>query len=58
MFAALGVEPIDEAQLGVALSRSELRAEEQHHAILHALNLDCGPLTTSFEKATASGLGV
>ncbi|WP_018829950.1 hypothetical protein [Salinispora tropica] len=58
MFAALGVEPIDEAQLDVALSRPELRAEEQHHAILHALNLDCGPLTTSFEKATASGLGV
>ncbi|SIN40987.1 hypothetical protein [Micromonospora cremea] len=58
MFGALGVEPIDEAELGVALSRSGLRAEEQHHAILHALNLDCGPLAMSFEEAAASGLGV
>ncbi|SCF25631.1 hypothetical protein GA0074696_3831 [Micromonospora purpureochromogenes] len=58
VFAALGVVPIDETELGVALSRSGLRAEEQHHAILHALNLNCGPLTMSFKEAEASGLGV
>ncbi|MET8838297.1 hypothetical protein ABZV78_30945 [Micromonospora sp. NPDC004540] len=57
-FAGLGVAPIDEAELGVALSRAGLRAEEQHCAILHALNLDCGPLAMSFEEAAASGLRV
>lgn len=58
MFAVLGVVPVDETELGAALSRSGLRAEEQHHAILHALNLDCGPLAMSFKEADASGLGV
>lgn len=58
VFAALGVAPVDEAELGIALSQSGVRAEEQHHAILHALNLDCGPLAMSFEEAAASGLGV
>ena len=58
VFAALGVAPVDEAELGSALNRSGVRGDEQHHAILHALNLDCGPLTMSFEQAAASGLGV
>ncbi|MGC1211063.1 hypothetical protein [Micromonospora sp. IBHARD004] len=57
-FAALGVGLVDESELGVALSRSGLRADEQHHAILHALHLDCGPLTMSSKEAAASGLGV
>ncbi|RLP81278.1 hypothetical protein EAD89_28965 [Micromonospora sp. BL4] len=56
--AALGVAPVDEAALGVALGRSELRAEEQHHAVLHALNLDCAPLMMSYTEAVASGSGV
>ncbi|TDB73230.1 hypothetical protein [Micromonospora sp. KC723] len=58
VFAALSVAPIDDAELGAALRRSGLRAEEHHHAILHALNVDCGPLAMSYEEAAASGLGV
>lgn len=57
-FAPLGVEPIDRTDLGEALSGPEVMAEVQHHAILHALNIDPDPLAMRYEQARDSGLAV
>ncbi|GIM88637.1 hypothetical protein [Paractinoplanes toevensis] len=57
-FAPLGVEPVDRAGLAAALTGPESMAEQQHHSILHALNLTPGPLQMDFEEASASDLAV
>jgi len=53
-FVPLGVAPVDAAALGAVLGRTGIRADSQHHAILHALNLDPRPLMMTFEEATAA----
>ncbi|MFG1954127.1 hypothetical protein [Micromonospora sp. NPDC048830] len=57
-FAPLGIAPIDETALSAALRGPVHMAEKQHHAILHALNLDPRPLQMSYKRAVTSGLGV
>ncbi|WP_250029145.1 hypothetical protein [Paractinoplanes maris] len=55
-FLGLGVAPVDQTALGAALTRTEDGAVEQHHAILHALNVDPRPLTMTFAEIGESDL--
>lgn len=56
-FVALGVEPVDRAELGRILREPdpEETADSQHHEMLHALNLEnVSPLQWDYERASNS----
>ncbi|WP_091672672.1 hypothetical protein [Micromonospora auratinigra] len=57
-FAPLGVAPVDRVALAAALAGPYAMAEEQHHAMLHALRVDPRPVQFTYRAALASGLGV
>jgi hypothetical protein len=50
-FAPLGIEPIDRAELAEALNDWTTMGDSVHHAVLHALNLEPGPLQRTYEES-------